>query len=252
MTESDDSRGTRVLRILTGALSAAAGAAVGLATDPVAGAVSAVGLEAGAASVLRQCARAVAARPGHVLDRAAQLAGIGVDELADRLAEVPGGEDLLIKTIGAAMRVAAEQKLVALSVSLGRAATERTEVSVTFKSQFVAAVGDLDHAHWEVLTRFERTANDLGLGDGSAAFDAPSGVLNRVQLDKALPGLIDLVSALLPGLERYGLLEATVPYSTAWGGGSAGPRTWNITPFGHGALARLREVQDLLAEQGNG
>ena len=71
--------------------------------------------------------------------------------------------------------------------------------------------------------------------------------ISRAALEKAMPGLSDLVASLLPGLERHGLIESTVPYMAAVAGSIAGPRTWMLTPFGRTALKRLHEVRALLA-----
>jgi hypothetical protein len=58
----------------------------------------------------------------------------------------------------------------------------------------------------------------------------------------------------MPGLERHGLIELVQPEARP----TLGPlrprfrrRTWRITPFGTQALARFREVGELLAADPN-
>jgi hypothetical protein len=92
---------------------------------------------------MRGLSRRFSQRSGHVLALAAKRARLAPQELQERLAQIPGGEELLIRTLMAAASVAAEDKLVALSLALARTATEGTETEVTFESQFVAAVSDL-------------------------------------------------------------------------------------------------------------
>jgi hypothetical protein len=182
-----------------------------------------------------------------MLQVAAKRAGITVAEMDERLAQIPGGEELLIKTIRAAMEASAENKLLALSESLSQAATAGDELSTTFESQFVSAVADLDTAHFRVLERFEWSANELGLGDGhSSDFDRPLMKLNQIQLAMVLPDLADLLIALVTGLERHGLLGTVVAYQAPLGGGVQGPLVWEITPFGRATVARPRSIGAML------
>jgi hypothetical protein len=180
-----------------------------------------------------------------VLALAAQQAGVSVGHLHERLAQVPGGEELLIRTLMAAAGTPAEDRLVALSLALVHAVAEGTETEVTFESQFVAAVSDLGEAHWRVLPCFDLTHSEA---DGLTYAKLP-GRIDEGQLELALPWIKGLVDPLMPGLESHGLVVVTQPAEPS----VFGPppeftsRTWYITTFGRQALTRLDEVGALLA-----
>jgi hypothetical protein len=130
--------------LAVGITSGVVGGAVSLTpAGPLGGAAAAAVVDAGVRAVMRGLSRRFSQRSGHVLALAAKRARLAPQELQERLAQIPGGEELLIRTLMAAASVAAEDKLVALSLALARTATEGTETEVTFESQFVAAVSDL-------------------------------------------------------------------------------------------------------------
>ena len=145
----------------------------------------------------------------------------------------------------AAASVAAEDKLVALSLALAHTATEGTETEVTFESQFVSAVADLGEAHWRVLQCFPLTHRELGLSMAKMP-----GEINEGELEHSLPWIVGLVDPVMPGLERHGLVALIQPEARS----TLGPprpefrsRVWRITPFGSQALERFHEVGALLA-----
>jgi hypothetical protein len=213
---------------------------------PFGGAIAAAAAGRGVRRVLDQLGVMGRRRPAHVLALAAQQAGVPVEQLHERLAQVPGGEELLIRTLMAAAGTPAEDRLVALSLALVHAVTEGTETEVTFESQFVAAVSDLGEAHWRVLQSFMLSQVEV---DG-LAYAKTQGEIDEGQLEVTLPWVVGLVDPLMPGLERHGLIELVQPEARS----TLGPprprgrrRTWRMTPFGNQALERLRGVGALLA-----
>jgi hypothetical protein len=177
------------------------------------------------------------------MGKAARLAGISIQELDERLAQVPGGEDLLYRTLRAAMQTGTEAKLVAYSRSLAAAVRDPTELSITFESQLVNALQDLDAGHFHVLRCFTLTHQRLGLGDGESAPES----LDSLQLRTALPALEGVLPSLTAGLERHGLLDRVVKSLSALGGPTDAAVSWVITAFGKNVLARMDLVGPVMA-----
>jgi hypothetical protein len=231
--------------LAAGITSGVVGGALSLTpAGPLVGAAAAAVTDAGVRAVMRGLSRRFAQRADHVLALAARRARLAPRELDERLAEIPGGEELLVRTLMAAASIAADDKLVALSLALARAATEGTETEVTFESQFVAAVADLGEAHWRVLQCFPLTHRELGLSMAKMP-----GEINVGELEYSLPWIVGLVDPVMPGLERHGLVALIQPEARS----TLGPprpefrsRVWRITPFGSQALERFREVGALL------
>jgi hypothetical protein len=163
------------------------------------------------------------------LDWAAHLADVSTNDLERLLLSSPDARDLLLRVLNTA---GATDKLVCLSLSLADSAYDPTTQHVAWENAFVRSIDDLDRLHFELLRRFTRTANDLGLGDGSTEFDKPIEALNRVQVDMVTTDM-PIVSSLLAVLERQGLVGFDGLY-------------YRITDFGTDVLTRLVEVGDLL------
>jgi hypothetical protein len=169
---------------------------------------------------------------------AAQRAAITVPELSQRLLEVPGGEDLFLKTIRAATDVALDDKLIALSQSLASAVSESSPI--TFESQLVGVIADLDVSHFVVLDYLLTSANDLGFSKSDVT--DPVKTLNMVQLKMFAPqDIVELAEPLFAGLERHGLVNG-LTFSGGIGGGSPIRDQWEITTFGEAVVERMRTI----------
>lgn len=113
---------------------------------------------------------------------------------------------------------------------------------------FVQALADFSTLHLSLLHAFEQSSNELGLADGSPAFDRVPASLNRVQLETSLAGAAYSLDAVLAVTLRHGLIEVRYP-----GGGmslSTGPSipSYALTSFGGEFLAQLRAVGGALAD----
>jgi hypothetical protein len=152
---------------------------------------------------------------------------------------------MLIKALKAAQDSALDGKLLLLAQSLGEVASSE-DADVIGETAFVRALDECDVAHCAVLVTFTRTANEIGLGNGSSDFDAPAmGSLNYAQLGRVLPALAPLLDQLLGTLQRHGLVrERSSGGGMSFSGGySAGNLSlWEITPLGQTFVARLESL----------
>lgn len=215
---------------------AAAGAAVlAIAVGPagaIAGAATAPVVSRVVAQFVRSVRAAGRARAASVIARAAHLAGLEPAVLAQRLQASPEHEELLVRTMRAAADAAADEKLVMLATSLGRAA-QGTPIDAGREALFVRVIADLDLLHIHVLQRF-----------GSSPVSVP---LNSQSLELALPDLGESAAPVLATLVRHGLLAYSTPsVSGAYGGGGLTTAVWEVTPFGKAFLDRLALVMALL------
>jgi hypothetical protein len=245
MTKHEDTSDSDSKDLSRHGISAAAGVAIGTVLIPLIGPLGPV---IGAAAsppideAVRRCLQIlgdrVAARPSHVIQTAAERAGITVPELSQRLLAVPGGEDLLLKTIRAATDVAQDEKLIALSQSLASAVSESSPI--TFESQLVGVIGDLDESHFVVLDYLLTSANDLGFS--KSELTDPVKTLNMVQLKMFAPQhIVELAEPIFAGLERHGLVNGLV-FTGGIGGGARSPDHWEITTFGEAVVERMRTI----------
>jgi hypothetical protein len=183
--------------------------------------------------------RAQRRRQEDVLQVAARAAEMPVMDLLAALRSRTGAEDLLSLTLRAAADNSTTNTLFALAAVLAHTAKEPDGPAVAFETLFVRAVADCDAAHVRVLRAFTSTSNQLGLGDGSRAFDREMGALNDVQVDLVFPGLASVRTPVLAVLQRHGLIEYRA-FDAGGVSGGGGPTTWIITDFGRTFIERLR------------
>lgn len=179
----------------------------------------------------------------------ADQAGIDVDELLRRARSDPEIRELLELCEAVATETALAEKLLLLGVSLGVGAQpESDRLEVEAELMIVRALRELDQAHIAMLSAFWRTPNELGLGDGSSAFDGRVSTLNDVQLLKVLPELASLTEALIDRLDTVGLVRNQSSGGGGMlGGGSSSNRTWTITELGEKVMTRLHTIALLLS-----
>ena len=178
---------------------------------------------------------------------AAHEAGIEPGELDERVMGIPGGEELLIKTLQAAMSVGAERKLVELSRSLASVVRTPEEPTVTFESQLIDVIRDLASAHLRVLEALEVGQRTM---DGTPTF---RGGRTEAWVASELPDWHGpVLTGLIRALEVHGLATYTAPYVGGPAGAPAGggrEGLWEIAPFGRSALERFRAIGGLLGPE---
>jgi hypothetical protein len=183
-------------------------------------------------------------RAANVLEAAAAASGLPVGELVQRLVESAEAEELLTRTLRAAADATMSEKLVALAMSLAEVAQAENDGEVAVEAAFIRALEDCDASHIRVLRAFTSTSNELGLGDGSEAFDEPLDGLNQSQLIMVIPDLEDLLPPILAVLQRQGLVYSPQSTASTLGGGvvQLEHTPWQLTPFGKDFLTRIEEV----------
>jgi hypothetical protein len=141
------------------------------------------------------------------------------------------------------------QHLIALAASLVMAdRTVDDEGTLAMETAFVRALAECDPVHIRLLGAFVMTANDLGLGDGTDAFNSVRDGLNggtqlTIVRDKLCLG--NTLDYLLSTLERLGLIRNVVSGEDAPPMITKTVPRWHITQFGKEVLNRLRAVGDL-------
>jgi len=236
--------------------SAVAGAAIGVATGPV-GVVAGAGLSAAAQAKLQHVADQRRRRGEAVLIGAATKAEIEVDELIERLVRVDDGERLLVRVVLAAGNARSEERLLALSNALARAAISEAEVEADLGivDAFAEVLDRMTDVQAVVLGAFTSTASSLGLAAIASETEPPfapietvMNALNAKQLeivfaDRLGPALTPAVAA----LQRLGLIEPLLSSGGALGGGGPSPTHYRITDFGKLVCAELEAARKALA-----
>jgi hypothetical protein len=190
-----------------------------------------------------------------VLQQAAEMAGLSLDEMCSRLEQTPEGEELLVKTLQATSNVATMRRLILLSQSLANGASESAATSqMTFELQLMIVVTDLSEAHFSVLEAFT-TAHRFRpiVSKTPLHMGGPVGV-EASDVKREVPDTGDLFDALLSGLQRHGLVRFSFPKSDDIEGpvmyvGAGSEPSWILTDFGSAVLDRLKEVGSLLKFQ---
>jgi len=185
------------------------------------------------------------ARQEGLFELTARILEVGVEELSDLCESDPELEELLIRVLEAAADTATREKLVTYALALANGVRGENPDG-HWESTFVDVIHNLGPNHLELLDRFTRTSNELGLGDGSQEFDSPLGQLNDVQIElvaKDLPALRSILAV----LQRDGLLD----HRFVSGGGFIGVSTtsglWELTDFGTTVHDVLKELGRRLA-----
>jgi hypothetical protein len=235
---NDQSTTDTARTIVVNVISAAGGQLIGGPEGVFASAAAQPVLDQAGRAVQRLVER-VPARVRKLLGVAAHDAGVSITVLCKTLENARGGEDLLLKTIRAAVDSAVDEKLMAYAVSLTKAATGST---ITFESQFVAAVAALDEAHFLLLGLFNRPQRELVPAQHLSAvihidaINSPAQIMTVDDMREMLPELGGLIEPLVFGLQRYGLV---VPWDYQ---GTSTVKTWEITLFGRECLRRITEI----------
>jgi hypothetical protein len=143
----------------------------------------------------------------------------------------------------AAEESASAEKLILLAISLATAARAEADADVDWELSFVSALDGLGQAHIQTIKCFLKTANQLGLGNGTDEFDNVPEALNRVQLVMGAPHLEPILDPVLATLERQGLVRTTAGASVYDG---SAPTLFRLTDFGGTFVKRIREVGHIL------
>ena len=179
---------------------------------------------------------------------AAEFAGVDPTELVQRCEANPSTEQLLLRTLRATSETALREKVLVFALALAHGSQPEAEPDeVERETAFVRALEDLDEAHLLLLRRFTKTANELGLGDGSADFDKVPDVVGPGQIEVGWSNVNNL-PALLATLQGNGLIEGHVGSGgMSFYNGGVNTLKWRVTAFGRDVLARLAEIREILA-----
>lgn len=237
----------RVGALGTSVVLAAAAGGAGLVNPVVgiAGATAAPVVEAAVNFGMEKLAARRARRAGVVIARAAELGAMTPEDLLARAEANPELEDLLLRTVRAAMDSASEEKLILYAVSLAAGTMSDDSSEIAWETLLVRVLDDLDVSHLDMLNRFTMTSLELGLGEGPE-FDSVPSSLNAAQIE-IVAGDLPNRASLLAVLERHGLIER---YTAAGGMSfSIGPPMVHarITDFGSDVHERLLAVGRLIA-----
>jgi hypothetical protein len=186
-------------------------------------------------------ARVNAFRQHHVeqvVTDAADIAGLEIGELIDRLLEDELRGELAARALLAAQDAGTAERLRALSRSLAAGALASDAEGVAIELLYVRALADLDAPHVYVLTLFSSTWRELGLGDQDTL---PPDGLNYGQLQQAAQ-LGDALDPIVGILLRHGLVdERTAPggmtFQAVLGRGNV-----RLTSFGRSLLDRMMDI----------
>jgi hypothetical protein len=176
----------------------------------------------------------------------ARFAGIDPEQLDDRCTDDPRRVELLLRVLRATSNTSLRGKVIAYALSLAEGTEPMTdERGLAWEAAFVRALDDLDEDHLLLLDRFTHSGNDLGLGDGSEAFESPPEALNDAQLETAAEGIVNLPSVIAV-LQRNGLVRPDTGVGASYGGSTAFTN-WRLTQFGREVLERLAVIRELVS-----
>lgn len=160
-------------KTVSGAAGGLVGMAVGGPLGALLGAVTGVGADEALDVTATWLAAQQRRRAVHVVEAAAEIAGVYPRELLAQFDGDADREELLLRTLRAAQESSQEARLLGLARSLAAGAVAEAD-AVQWEIAFVRALADVDAPHLAVLERFRWSANQLGLGDPqNPDFDKP-------------------------------------------------------------------------------
>ena len=239
-------------RSIDRATDAAVPAVAGLAVVHPALAVAATAVAPSVAEFVKAALGRIRTRRDDRLERllvwAAEFAGVDPTELVQRCEANPDTEQLLLRTLRATSETALREKVLVFALALAHGSRPEAEPDeVERETAFVRTLEDLDEAHLGLLRRFTKTANELGLGDGSTDFDRIPDVVGPGQLEVGWSNVNNL-PALLATLQRNGLIDGHAGSGgMSFYNGGVNTLKWRLTAFGRDVLARLAEIGAILA-----
>jgi hypothetical protein len=180
-----------------------------------------------------------ARRVNQVVKDAAALVEMTEADLLVRLKKDDVRAELAIQVFTAAQDAGTAERLRALSRSLATGAVAEDSASLSVEILYARAVADLGSPHIYVLSLFEKTWSELGLGDYDTL--PPSG-LNHGQVIEA-SSLGVALDPVLGVLVQHGLVEERHGSGGATlGGGSSTRGQFSLTDFGQSLLERMTVI----------
>lgn len=190
----------------------------------------------------RRARRLRATNERSVLKAAAEVAGLSQGELLKRLEHDEALHDLLLQTLRDAGDTNQQRKLVAHALNLGQVPTDSAE-TIQWSLDFRRALAAMDRPHFDLLRRFNKSWDELGLQPGPNWLQhSPPVPLAPKHVEHVADGLPNL-PALLATLESQGLIAS----QTVSGYGTA-TSALRLTNFGMEFLERIGAIDEALRQ----
>lgn len=178
----------------------------------------------------------------------AKIAGIDVAEILKRCNENPDLEDLLLRTLRATSDTSIRAKIISYATALASGmAEDQSEADINWERMFVRTLDDLDFDHLRLLEVLSKPHIPAGLYENVEGAPLRVGPVDE-RLVSELATDLENLPMLLATLQRNGLVQFRTSHTSTWGGGIT-KSTWELTEYGLKFLARLIDIENLVATQ---